>query len=515
MKYLILNLFFVSFLFQTACNNDNQGTTALPRSKPESEDVSSRSIINFLDAVESGDQELHSFMVLRHGKVVAEGWWDPYKAELKHTLYSTSKSFTSTAIGFAVTEGLLSVDDKVISFFPGSLPDTVSENLAAMSIKNLLTMSAGMDPEPRFNLTENWVKTFLSTPVINPPGSEFLYNSAATYMLSAIISKVTGETVLEYLTPRLFEPLNINHIDWEIDPDGINTGGWGLRLKTEDMAKFGQLYLNKGNWNGDQIIPASWIKEATTKKIDQAPELSEEEKANSDWLQGYCYKFWRSRYNSYRADGAFGQLIMVFPEKDAVVAVTAEARNMQKEVNLVFDNLLPGFSDEELVADEESYNELLSRLDKLKLDPPPPGENSTIEKMISGSTYAFTSAHKVESFSFSFEDGVCKVNNISVNGDEYQLRFGAGQWELFETMRPVSNLAPQSKENFLFLLPAKVAGAYSWLDNNNLELTLRYIESPHSMYFTFDFGGNEPVLKLHDSLRRQQNEHTLTGEKIQ
>ena len=227
-------------------------------------------------------------MLLRHGKVIAEGWWDPYKPELKHTLYSTSKSFTSTAIGFAVSENLITVEDKVVSFFPEFLPDTVSTNLADMAIRDLLTMSAGQDPDPTFSLllpTENWMKSFLSAPVVNDPGTKFLYNSSATYMLSAIITKVTGQTVLDYLTPRLFEPLEIEGMDWEADPMGINTGGWGLRLKTEDMAKFGQLFLQKGIWNGVEVVPEKWIEEATTKKIDQAPELTEEEKSGSDWLQ--------------------------------------------------------------------------------------------------------------------------------------------------------------------------------------------------------------------------------------
>nr|MDA3821420.1 serine hydrolase [Bacteroidales bacterium] len=260
-------LVLISFLILSACNSSEPSSkvsASLLRSTPEAENVSAQGIINFIDAVDASDQELHSFMVLRHGNVVAEGWWDPYKPELKHTLYSTSKSFTSTAIGFAVTEGLITVEDKVISFFPDELPETVSENLTAMRIKDLLSMSAGLDPEPRMTNSDNWVKTFLAAPVVHKPGSQFLYNSAATYMLSAIVTKVTGEKVIDYLRPRLFEPLNIEGIDWEESPNGINSGGWGLRLKTEDMAKFGQLYLQKGKWNGKQIIPEKWIEEATS-----------------------------------------------------------------------------------------------------------------------------------------------------------------------------------------------------------------------------------------------------------
>ena len=250
-------------------------TNTLTRSTPEAEGVSSRGIIDFLDAAAGSRHEFHSLMILRHGKVIAEGWWNPYNSELKHTLYSTSKSFTATAVGFAVSEKRLTVNDKVISFFPDALPDTVSSLLSEMKVRDLLSMSAGQEPDPTFKVVtsdSNWVKGFLSIPVVHEPGTKFLYNTLATYMLSAIVQKVTGEKIVDYLKPRLFEPLAIQGMDWEVDPLGINTGGWGLRLKTEDMAKFGQLFLQKGKWNGKQLLPEAWIKEATTKKIDQNPD---------------------------------------------------------------------------------------------------------------------------------------------------------------------------------------------------------------------------------------------------
>ena len=170
------------------------GQSALPHSTPEAEGVSSQQIINFLNAVANGDHEFHSIMMLRHGKVVAEGWWNPYRPELKHTLYSLSKSFTATAVGFAVAEQKLSVEDKVISFFPEATPSSITPNLDGLRVKHLLSMSVGQQPDPtnKVNRTENWARTFLSIPIVHEPGSQFLYNSAATYMLSAIVQKVTG-----------------------------------------------------------------------------------------------------------------------------------------------------------------------------------------------------------------------------------------------------------------------------------------------------------------------------------
>ena len=209
----IRNLLLLSLavMLLTTCK-ETKTDNSLPRSSPEEEGVSSESILAFVNAADKEAEEIHSFMLLRHGKVIAEGWWEPYGPELKHTMYSLSKSFTSTAVGFAVTEKLMTVNDKVISFFPEDVPDTISTNLVRMTVKDLLTMSAGMDPDPTYRVrggNGNWEETFFRTPVLNEPGSKFLYNSLATYMLSSIVQKVTGEKIIDYLTPRLFEPLGI------------------------------------------------------------------------------------------------------------------------------------------------------------------------------------------------------------------------------------------------------------------------------------------------------------------
>lgn len=487
----------LALLVLFACNRPPADEPGLPLSTPEAEGVTSQSIIDFLDAVETSGQELHSFMYLRNGRVIAEGWWDPYKPELKHTLYSTSKSFTSTAVGFAVNEGLLNVDDKVISFFPDQLPDTVSENLASMTVKHLLTMSAGQDPElsiASMQPGKSWVSIFLAHPVVNAPGSVFLYNSAATYMLSAIVTKVTGQPVLQYLQPRLFEPLHIEGIDWETDPEGITSGGWGLRLKTEDMAKFGQLYLQKGKWNGEQVIPETWVEEATSKQIDQAPGLSAEER-NHEWVQGYGYKFWRSRHNSYRADGAFGQLIMIFPEKNAVLAVTAEASDMQKEINLVWDHLLPGMSDEKLNDDPATLQLLKAKIGQLSLDPPAAGENKPLQQAITGKKFTFAANGSEESYIFGFDDNKCYVTMTAADEAKHLFALGAGHWELGQTNIPGPNLVPFYQANSDILLPAIIASAFSWKNDNTLKLTIRYIESPHTAYYTFRFDDQFITLK--------------------
>ena len=293
----------------------------LRRKRPEALGIDPASISAFVDAVEQKVGGLHSFMLLRRGQVAAEAWWTPYGPEHPHMLYSLSKSFASTALGLAVAEGKLTVVDKVTSFFPNDLPTTISEHLRAMRVKHLLMMSTGHDTDataPTINTPDgNWPKAFFSLPVQHAPGSKFVYNSAATYMCSAIVQKLTGKTVLDYLTPRLFQPLGIEGPTWESDPRGVNVGGWGLKVKTEDIARFGQLYLQKGKWQGKQLIPESWVAEATSKHIDNGTSPT------SDWAQGYGYQFWRCKHGAFRGDGAFGQYCVVMPEQEAVLAITS------------------------------------------------------------------------------------------------------------------------------------------------------------------------------------------------
>ena len=238
----------------------------LPRSTPEMQGVSSQTISNLLTAMDESDIEFHSIMILKNGYVIGEGWWAPYAPEYRHTIHSLSKSFTSAAVGLAINEGHFTVESPVISFFPDMLPKVVSPNLAAMKVKHLLTMTTGHSADNNLrSRTMPWVQSFLAAPIDHEPGTFYVYNTTASYMLSAIVQKTTGSTLLDFLKPRLLDPLQIEGADWEQSPQGINTGGFGLRIRTEDIASFSQLYLNKGKWKGKQIIPEAWV-EASSKE---------------------------------------------------------------------------------------------------------------------------------------------------------------------------------------------------------------------------------------------------------
>lgn len=307
-----------------------------------------RALVAFEADFTADSLDIHSIMVVQHGKVVAEKWYSEGAPDVPHVMHSVSKSFTATAVGFAVAEGLLALDDKVVSFFSDKLPAEPSPFLSEMTVRHLLMMSTGQPEEPSRGgsvwevYAQDWVADFLAAPISEAPGNLFRYNSMATFMLSAIVQKVSGQKVADYLKTRLFDPLAITGYKWDESPDGINTGGWGLYIKTEDMAKFGQLFLQNGIWNGAQLLPEGWVEQASTWKIASGPAGNETyENPESDWTQGYCYQMWRCRHNAYRADGAYGQFIIVIPDSDAVIVLTANVGEMQAEINLVWKHFLP------------------------------------------------------------------------------------------------------------------------------------------------------------------------------
>lgn len=478
---------------------------SLPRSTPEQQKVSSAAISSFLDAAAQSKNEFHSFMLLKHGHVIAEGWWRPYAPDLKHTLYSVSKSFTATAIGLAVSEKKLTVNDKVVSFFKDQLPDTVSAFLEALTVKDLLTMSVGHATDPTGQIIrsdEDWVKAFLRTPIAHQPGSQFLYNSMATFMLSAIIEKVTGEKLVDYLNTRLFQPLGITDFDWESNPQGINSGGWGLRLRTEDMARFGQLFLQKGKWQGRQILPEDWVEEASSFKIKNAHDTAVYLKANSDWAQGYCYQMWRCRNNAYRADGAFGQYIIVMPDQDAVLAITSETADMQSIQNLVWHHLLPALQNQQVITNSADAG-LKKRTTQLTI-PLPVFKTSNTSKKITGKSYTMQSNEAgIEKLRFEWNtrrDARLIIQYATVTDT---LLLGANKWVSSVSRRThglpsLTGTMPPPGPNGLI---TKTSAAYTWNDDQQMEIRLRYPESPHSEQWHVEFKGKAVSLKINSSIK--------------
>ena len=351
-KVIILLLTTVTLMALTACkSNVKQTAEIIDLPRVETPDSVAKAMEGFFQSAADDSMDIHSVMIVKDGNVIYSHWQSEGVDSVPHVLHSVSKTFTATAVGLAIADGKMALTDKVIDYFPDKLPAEVSDNLKAMTVRDLLTMSCGHDVEPswRGDPDQDWVTIFLAQPVVHKPGSFYLYNSLGTYMLSAIVQQVTGEKVVDYLTPRLFEPLHIDKPKWEESPQGINCGGWGLYLKTEDLAKMGQLLLQKGEWNGKQLIPAEWVAEMSKKQVESinpGTRIEEAEakgmtKETSDWMQGYGYQMWRCRPGCFRADGARGQYIIVVPDKNAVIAITSDVENLQGELNLVWNHILP------------------------------------------------------------------------------------------------------------------------------------------------------------------------------
>lgn len=310
----------------------------LPRSAPEAVGVSSAAVGAFLDGIDAAGIELHSVMLLRHGSVLAEGWWAPYERDDLHLVYSISKTFTSSAVALAVAEGLLDVDDLVVSSFPHLDPTGLDPKVARMRVRHLLTMSTGHHADTLDRLRaapgDDPVTSFLALVPEEEPGHWFTYNNGATLVLSAVVTAATGERLLDYLRPRLLDPLGIDLAHWQGDAR-LDLGFSGLHLQTEAVARLGQLYLQGGWWDGRQLLPSTWVREATRPQVDNPRE------PNVDWRQGYGYQVWMARHGAYRGDGAYGQLCLVLPEQDAVLATTAAVEDMQRLLDVCGQRCCP------------------------------------------------------------------------------------------------------------------------------------------------------------------------------
>lgn len=444
---------------------------ALPRSAPEAQGVSSAGVLAFLESGLPVDG-LHSFMLVRHGHVVAEGWWSPYERTANHELYSLSKSFTSTAVGLAIAEGRFGLDDPVLGFFPEDAPAEPSANLKAMRVRDLLRMSAGHQDESATAPDKIAVKAFLAHPVPHKPGTHFKYNTPATFMLSAIVQKRTGQTVLDYLRPRLFEPLGIEHPHWATNSQGISLGGYALRVRTEDVARFGQLYLQKGLWRGKQLVPAEWVAEASAKQIPNGSD------PKSDWERGYGYQFWRSRHG-YRADGAFGQYCLVLPEQDAVIVFTSGLKDMQVLLNLVWDKLLPALQARPLPANPAARQSLERRLASLSLRPAEGAATSPLATNVIGREFVFpANDQRLESVSLERDppgDGL--ILAWRRNDVVSRVSLGHHEWT-------------RGRASFDGRPDEPVAASGAWQSDDTYVVKLYATELPHALTITLRFGGD-------------------------
>ena len=446
--------------------------TSLYRSTPESVGIPSQALSVTLAELKKLTI-LNSIMVLRHGHVCAEGWWKPYSPDIPHMLFSLSKSFTSAALGIVQLEYNLDLDTPLHTFFPEVEEWITDPKMRGVSLRHLLTMSSGhdtcamgfMEKDPE----GDYVKSFLSSSLKYAPGERFVYNSGCTYMLAAVVRKITGENVREYLIPRLFDPLGIAPGIWECCPRGTNFGGWGFYLKTEDIAKFGQLLLDGGRWNGQQLIPSDYLHAATTKQIDNSMN------DKPDWKLGYGYQFWMNRYG-FRGDGACGQYSLVLPDYDMVIAVTAGLDNMQSIMTVFWDHLLPGIRKETdtLPEDPEALSALKETLASLSI---PLAQGDTTRRGESACWKCGENDAGIRSVSISFGKEDCTLLFSTEKGEEkIHAGFGFNCDNLIQ---------------FRDSLPRRAAASAAWSSEDLLEIHVCNYETPFRDVYRIDFGSGK------------------------
>ena len=356
---------------------------------PEEASLSSQGILNYIAAREEAGLEHHAIWVLRHGKVAVKLNYAPYDDHTPHMLFSLSKSFCSAAAGFAVQEGLLTWDTRLIDVLPEIFPAEPSQWQKAIMLHHLLTMGSGLKPESDGGKQgPDWARQVIACDCDHEPGTHFAYNSMSTYLVSCMVQKVTGQTCRDYLIPRLFEPLGMmnprsdcsqSSIEasgqpcadrwpkWDCSPDGINVGGWGLWLSCAQIARFGQCLLQKGLWDGRQVLPREWLDRATAAQIDNG---NGDHPHDHDWNMGYGYQFWMCKtdhepgqHPRYRGDGMFAQLCIVDEKRDMVVSCVSGVPDIGKALDLIYTHLLAAADMEP--ADESTQAELQSKLSTL------------------------------------------------------------------------------------------------------------------------------------------------------
>ncbi len=449
----------------------------LPRCAPEDQGVPSKALIELFDSLHAmPGTDIHSMIVMRHGKVVGEFYPAPFGPEYQHTQYSSSKTLVSMAVGIAIDENRLRLEDRVATFFIDCLPDTISPRLADMTVRDLLTMTSGIKPDwaMRSRGTE-WIRTFLSKEVINEPGEVFAYDSMVTYMLSAIVQKVTGKKTLEYLQEKLFDHMNITKVNWEESPEGVNTGGWGLHIQSESLAKVGQMWLQGGVWEGKPLISKEWIGQMSAKQAD-----------GGDY--GYGFQTWQCAYpTAVRADGALGQYVIVVPEKDVVIVLTeASFTNGKPQRGLIWNKFLPALSDEPLPASAD-YEILKKKVSEYQLELPAGKASSNAIKKVEGKKFSIgKNRYDWSEVSFSKGESGLMMTITKTDGTSYSQPLGYKNW----CTESIDGLPPYSINPIDWHVglegPFYAAGAYGW-EKSLLNVNLHYVNWVSSLYMTWDF----------------------------
>lgn len=440
--------------------------TYLNRAIPEDVGLRSADVLQCLDTIMSqSDNDMHGIMLLRDGQVVAEKYNEPFDARYSHTLYSCSKTFTGVAVGLAIQDSLLQLNDHLVDLLPEHLPEVVSDTLAAITVRDLLTMQSGLPADTKMRTVEKeWIRFYLRMKPYTVPGRRFVYDSICSYLLSAIVQKVEGQTMMELLNRRIFMPMGITQVAWEQSPEGITCGGWGLYMQLESMAKFGQLLLNRGEWNGEQLIQAEWI--------DQMIQHHSTTSSN----QRYGYHIWLTDYpGMVQCDGAYGQYIMVLPERHMVAAITQCMRGNNKLEQRAFYELCQKSIDEPLPHDDATYRILDHARYRLR-----PAKGKPFSNRMLTPVRVFLDQNDLGWSSVDLDFAAMRRNQqltlqvTNQQGETFPIICGSQKWQTSEIKGYPLNYRPFQGNFSNIPGPFYVGASYCWTTDNDLYIRLHF-----------------------------------------
>ncbi len=450
----------------------------LPRVAPTSVGIEPRQLTLLYDSLLTSDlTELHHLMVVVDGKVAGEIHPAPFKAEHRHTLYSVSKTFAAVAVGLAVEDGLLSVEDELVKFFP-----QYAKTIKGIRIEDVLTMRSGFKTEGGMrNSQTNWVDYYLSRPLTSKPGTKYSYDSIETYLLSAVVQQVTGKDILTLLNERVFHPMGIDDVEWERCPKGIVTGGWGIYMTAEAQAMFGQLLLQRGEWNGKQLVPSGWVDEMMTVRVVR--------KAND-----YGYQIWLCEYpGAWRADGAFGQYIIIVPQKDMVVVLNQCSRSKGwPERGNIWNTVVKNSMGCAIEADPDELDSLRNYERQASLPTLKGDAENTLAEKYNGKEYKLPK-NKLgwKSVKFNFEKGRFVLDVVDAEGKKSSIAMGCGEW-VESQLAGFPHYSISAKGRFTGVTGPFFTGAcYAWNNDNSLSAKIHYTNWITSLKLDFRFKGKD------------------------
>ena len=459
--------------------------------------IGCKSIENLLDKLE-GSTEMHGIMIMRHGKVCAEGWWTPYAPGLRHGLQSLTKTYAATAVGIAYTEGVVKLTDRIIDIFTEEAPDNPSENLNKLTVRDVLCMGCGMDTMPR--PSKEWIRDFLAIPVNHVPGTTYMYNSMGSTLLGAIIRKLTGEGLHEYLTPRLFDKIGIDadNLLWIHMPDGMEIGGGGLYATTEDNLRLMKLYADGGEWGGERILAEEYVQYATTVQNFSASEAQNNPAATDNFV-GYGFQIWMCKPKGvYRADGAMGQFAIVCPDLDMIISINETAQGAhwaQHTLDVIWEFLEEVKGGDGQQENKKDIEKFRRRMAALALPAPIYAPHSPTVQKINKREYV------MESGSFGFEDAIGammsgKKPSDGIRSFTFSFQYDSCDFDFVQDDQTYCVSIATDGTRLLNIVnlesspTTKLLLNGSWTGANTFSVTSRWVETCFEKRIDFTFSGD-------------------------